>query len=235
MSLDFDGVDDIVNLASQTLGTTLSMACWIQADNQGELDEGKIFEFGTAGAQRWAISWNGTAASKKLYIAIKRASADGVWTMTSAFTNVTGWKFVGFKLDNGLTTNDPTMYVWEPDAAAFPTFTVLTVGSGLTETSTPNGALSEADTQTVRVGSRSSGASSFNGRIGEFALYTSLLGDADFAAIAHLGPMAVPGMFLYWPMDLATGTDFSGNARNGTITGAVAGENPPSRPAGRKG
>jgi hypothetical protein len=41
---------------------------------------------------------------------------------------------------------------------------------------------------------------------------------------------AVPGMYLYWPMDnmgTAHATDYSGNGRHGTVSGAVVGENPP--------
>jgi hypothetical protein len=55
-----------------------------------------------------------------------------------------------------------------------------------------------------------------------------------------LGPLAyaMSSLYLYWPMD-NTGTaharDYSGNGRDGTISGAILGENPPIRPAGRRG
>jgi hypothetical protein len=50
--------------------------------------------------------------------------------------------------------------------------------------------------------------------------------------------LAVPGMYLYWPMDntgTAHATDYSGNGRHGTVSGASVGENLPTVPAGQRG
>jgi hypothetical protein len=231
MSLDFDGVNDVVSLTSQTVGTTISVLCWFDADDQGEGDNGVLWSHGNyeTSVGRGSLAWNATAASKKLRFVSHRATTSGRWDMSTGFAAVTGWKAALVTYDSGSTSNDPIMYTLDGT-----TISTLTVGSGLTETQTPNGT-DGTDNTTYRVGTENAANKSFNGRLGEHAFWTSILTAAEASAVLTLGPMAVPGMYLYWPMDLATGTDFSGNGRDGTITGAIAGANPPTRPAGRKG
>jgi hypothetical protein len=153
--------------------------------------------------------------------------------MTTGFTTLAVWHFVAMTYDGTLTTNDPIMYVSEGAAA----LSVLAVGSGLTETSTPSGS-EVSDGDTFETGSLG-GLFAYDGLIGEVAVWANrILTAEEVAAIFHLGVQAVAGAHLYWPMDdtgTAHATDFSGNGRNGTITEAVVGANPPVRPAGRAG
>lgn len=238
MSLDFDGVNDQVTLASQTLGDVVTFAGWFDADSQGESDQGVLFAQGPIsglGNARHLIKWDGTGSSKKLRIGTTRATTSGNWDMTSGFGTLAGWKFVAYTLDISSTTNDPTLWTWDGT-----TFSTLTVGAGLTETATPSGAVSDADPQTIYLGGDSGTGRSFEGRIGEAGLWTVALTTEGVESLLVNGLLGLKSgnLHLYWPMDstgAAHALDFSGNARNGTIAGAVEFANPPTRPCGRRG
>jgi hypothetical protein len=109
----------------------------------------------------------------------------------------------------------------------------------------PTGTI-RANNETLRIGCNQAGAQAWNGKIGEVAIWSSFaLTDATAASIFTLGALApyvdttgFGAPYLYWPMDstgAAHALDFSGQGRNGTISGAIEGENPPIRPCGRKG
>lgn len=233
MALDFDGVNDVVSRDVIAPGTAFTFACWFNADDQGESDAGTFFIYGDVGARDIRLNWNGTGASKKIRFLVEWSGAQATWDMTTGFAAVTGWKFFGVSYDAGDAANNPTFYTIDDGTAA-----VLTVGSGITEVVSPSGSEAIADGLDFHVGGTDSGIETSNGRMGEVALWTSALTAVDLAAIAHNGAMAVPGMYLYWPMDdtgAAHALDFSGNARDGTISGAVVAANPPIRPCGRRG
>jgi hypothetical protein len=232
VSLTFaTGATQNVQRAATTLGDARTYLWWMLPTTQGEGDAGVIYRHDEGGS-RQTIQWNAAAGSKKLQFRSNRAT-DGIWTMTTGLTTLTEWHGCVLTYDGALTTNDPILYVLDSTG-----FSTLAVGSGLTEDTTPSGA-EGADGGSLIVGDSGAGTAGYDGSLGEMATWASLLlSAAEAAAVLVQGALAVPGAYFYWPMDntgTAHATDLSGNARTGTITGAVVGANPPVRPAGRKG
>lgn len=232
MSIDFDGVDDVVTLATVTTGAAKSFSAWFFADTEGEV--GGVGDGTITGQSTFnnLLGFDGSG-TKKLQFRSDRAT-DGVWVMTSGMTTLAEWHFVCVTYDSTSTSNDPIMYLSQAGVLS-----TLTVGSGLTETSTPSGA-ETGDGGTWAVGSRASdGTQAFDGRIGEYAMWTRVLSAADVSALFAMGVQTLAGAYLYWPMDrqpTVQATDFSGNARNGTLGGSpVVGDNPPIRAVSRQG
>ena len=236
MSYLFDGVDDQVNFTPITTGDARSMLAWILPNTQGEGDEGRILSHGTGDkAARAHWGWNATAASKKIKFESNRAT-DGFWEMTTGFTTLAEWHGLVLTYDGTSTSNDPILYTLDSQG-----FQTLTVGSGLTEGAAPSGT-EGADGVVLYAGNSSTTGRTFDGLIGEFAIWASKLLSADEAkAVLYNGAMTIPGMYLYWPFDSQTvggstgAPDYSGNGWSGAIVGATLGANPPIRPAGRRG
>lgn len=228
MSLDF--ATATVTLTNVTLGNPRSFVMWVRPDTQGTSNLGGILKHGT-GNGRTMLRWNGSAGSSKLQILSDR-STDGIWVMTTGFATFSAWHFVGLVYDGSSTSNDPVLYVSDGS-----TLSILTVGSGLTESSAPSGS-EQSEALTLVLG-QGNGSDAEDGKIGEFACWANRgLSGAEMAGIFVNGVMQVPGAYLYWSMDRQTNAlalDLSGNGRHGTVASATVAENPPIRPAGRRG
>ncbi len=76
----------------------------------------------------------------------------------------------------------------------------------------------------------------FTGRLAEFGFWSVVLSDGEIAALASGGPTAnqirPSSLLVYYPLHgLATPeADLAGEARNGTVTGAVIGDHSPTGP-----
>lgn len=228
MSLDFDGVDDELNSsATQTLGTAISVACWFEADTEGENNQGVLFAHDPTGP-RFGLRWNAGLARKLLFRS--DWTSDGLWEMTTGFAALAGLKWVMATYDGASTVNDPILYTLVDS-----TFSILTVGSGLTETAAPSGSLA-ADTKTVSFGSAAGVNVTFDGRVGECALWKRILTAAEASAVAFLGVNAVPDHFDYLPLDGGSLQNLGSSGQAFATVGTPAvGANPPIRPAGRRG
>lgn len=226
MSLSFDKIDDIVSTASLTPGvTTFTFAAWIKPISIGENNEGII------------IAWRKTAGSPELIqlqmiatttfgLKSKWNTTNGAWKAPDSQITLNAWQMVAADYDWNTTSDDPIFY--------------HNGGSvSVTESATPGGTKDATTSNPFDIGNSDSTDRTFDGLIGEAAVWLRRLTAAEHAAIYALGVQAVPdSLYFYWPMDntgSAQATDFSGNGRNGTITGAIAGENPPTRPAMRRG
>jgi hypothetical protein len=235
VSLDFDGVDDVVICNGQTVGTLISAVIYFDADTQGQSNNGALFGHGNyeTSVGRGYLAWNATAASKKLRFVACKSASSGRWDMTTGFTTLTGPKAALVTYDSGSNVNDPILYLLEGS-----TLSVLTVGAGLTEVQTPSGS-DGTDNVPWRVGNANGNTRTFDGRLGEHALWQRIFSLAEAGNVLFGGPMKAPGMYLYWPMDdsgVAHATDYSGNARHGILTnGPVRAVNPAVRPAMRQG
>jgi hypothetical protein len=225
VSLDFDGVNDSFDSsATLTLGNTVTFACWFNADTQS----GNNMMMAHGSGQRMELMWEATASSKKLRWFTTWNSGVGAWNMTSGFGTLSGWKWVAVTYDANATTNNPIMYTFDGS-----TFSVLTVGSGLTQVNTPVGAII-ADNLTLYHGN-GGGAFFYDGKIGEATVWKRILSDAEVRAVFALGVNAMPDHFNYLPMDDGRVQNLGSSGTSFTISGAVAGENPPTRAAMRKG
>lgn len=223
MSLDFDGVDDKLQSATQTLGDLLSVAFWFNPD----VSDYYFVEHGGSGRLRLR-----TAPDQKFQIqAQSRTVSGGSWVTTAAVSNMlTGWKWamVTLNIGNG-STDKPRLYLWDGSV-----YSRLTVGAGLTENSAMAGN-PPADTQTLSFGAGALSTVFHNGQMGEIAWWKRLLSDADAAAVFHQGVNAMPDHFHYLPCDGGRSQNLGSSGAVFTVTGAIVGENPPIRPAGRRG
>lgn len=222
MGLLFDGSNDQVTASPFGIPGTVSVMQYLLPLTQGEGNVGTAWKVEGGFLGRW----NGTALSKKWQLRSDR-STDGVWDMTTGFATLSLWHGLLATYDTALTTNDPILYTYELETS---TFSVLTVGAGLTEVTAPSGSVSEPSTQ--RFGAAGIfGDDAYDGTIAQVAMWSRIL-DADEAQLALMrSPLAVPnGLEVYWPMDgIIGGTvrDYSGKGRNGSVSGAVLGSAPP--------
>lgn len=227
MSLSFDGANDVVTSgATQTWGNDITVCAWIKTTSQGENNRGTIWSHGT----RLYLSWNASAASKKLQIFTDWSGNNGTWDMTTGFADITPWIFVAAAFPSiNNASSDPILYTLVGS-----TFSALAVGSGLTEVVTPTGSIA-ADNQTVRIGDDPGSGQCVNGLIAEAAQWKRALSAAELAAVATVGVNAAPDHFNYLPLDDGRVQNLGASGGTFTITSAVAGENPPVRPCGRTG
>lgn len=239
MSLLFNGTtDNVISDATLTWGSTRSLLAWIKPSSQGESDTGTVLDHGDDAAARCRVRFNGTAGSKKLRYVSNRATTDGIWDMTTGFATLNQWHGCLWTYDASSTTNDPTLYLLDLEGLR-----TLTVGSGLSETSTPNGA-EVADGLTVYVGGNLAETACYAGLIGEVALWDTVLSASDAKAVLLNGAMAYPQMLLYWSFDSGSTTaggasrrvaDLSGHQRTAEGDNPTIDINPPTRPGGRRG
>jgi hypothetical protein len=230
MSYNFDGVDDyLLSSPNQIVGTQYSIAAWFDADSKGEGGAGYCVTNGPLTAERFVIFWY-SGGTNQLMFTCRWTSANGFWYTTTPFSSIPGWKWIMVTYDAGATTNDPMMYLWNGS-----TFSTLTVGSGLTEHTTPAGSL-PADSQTVRIGHDSSGAYTWDGRIAEVAFWKRLLSANEAHAVFTLGVNAIPDHYYYVPLDGGVqNLGSTSSVTNFAATGATPAENAPTRAAGRRG
>ena len=120
----------------------------------------------------WTVriaSPNGNGVSPyQLELTVNFSGATGTWKTTSSV--ITGnTNYAAMVLYNaGATTNDPTIYLVNLDAGTLQT---LTVGSGLTETSTPVGARNDDTGGGLIIGNRTGAGRTWKGPIDEVAIF----------------------------------------------------------------
>jgi len=162
---DFDGADDDITIPTATsisdifdgVGGTAVM--WINPDSDGEGDNGYAFS-----SKRWIISVQEEAASKvKVNFTYIFTGDNGVWTTTATQITIGTAAMVTVTYDADAASNNPTMYI---------NTTALTVGSGLTETTTPTGTRQSDSSQDKVIGINTpAGGLAFDGVINEGFLY----------------------------------------------------------------
>lgn len=219
ISLDFDGVDDIITGPSITVGDVFTYFAWIRPDTLGENSAGFISTHGPfelVGDTRAILLLRTTNAFR---FAAGRSTQFGEWAAPTDSIVLGVWQSVAATYDISVATNDPLLYV-------------NGVSQTVTEITTPSGT-APTEPRTLYVGDRPISARAFDGKIGEVAVWNRILTAAEIAAVHWLGWLAGPAIpFLYWPLDhsdvATTARDFSGNGRDGTTTGAVLAENPPA-------
>jgi hypothetical protein len=225
MSLTFDGVDDMVaRSASVTLGAVVTLCAWIKPTTYGEGRLGAIWQHGgAADVARLALRLQDAqlGATASWGFAGGRATTTGRWIAPDNQIALGVWQWLAASYDGTATANNPTLYYNGAPVT-------------VTRIQAPAGALL-ADTQVIYLGNAGSPTRTFEGAIGEVGAWTRVLSDAELAAVYTLGVNAVPDYVDYLPWDSGSGQVFGAGGSAYTITGALAGENPPIRPAGRRG
>ena len=214
-SLDFDGTDDIVTGPSVALGATNTVFAWVRPDTVGEGGVGQILWHNAALGANGFFTEDAVNKWFKWYQVF--GTTVGIWRTNASTVTLGAWQSVARTYDSSATTNDPLIYI---NGAS------VTV----TEVSTPVGTVN-TNTGVIYAGNQVGLTQTTDGKIGEWAVWTRLLSAIEIKAVYLFGVLAVPnGLALYWPMSgsVANAKDLSGNARHGTVTGAILGADPPS-------
>jgi hypothetical protein len=180
----------------------------------------------------WA-NWNGSTvafhrffenAANRLYLENTGTSllrfectwstAVGTWDVTMAAANT--WHFIGLSYDDGATTNDPIIWL---DS------TKNTVGSGITETVTPAGTVTTSHAS-LTIGNRAAANRAWAGSLAEFAQWSVILTDDEFAALAKgMSPSQIRPQSLVECVPMLN-DNISLKLGAPTITGATVGVHP---------
>ena len=221
MSYSFDGVDDVMTVGSTALGLTVTMWARIKpAASYGEAGRGIILAWGVgaAGADQSPYSFALTSATygtNTLTFGLGRATL-GRWALPNNTVVANQWQSVAVTMDANVVSNDPLLYY---NGVAG---TVLQDTQG-------SGSLATAATTTY-VGNSSLGNRTFEGLIGEVAVWTRILDPAEVARVHLRGPLPVlRGLYLWWRgSPTGTALDRAGYGRHGTVSGALFNaDNPP--------
>jgi len=220
MSLQFDGVDDIVTLPSIPGSQRFSIFAWVAPTTLGEGGEGVVLAHGATVTPRIMF---GMDSIDRIKLEAQNSANRGKWCTANSTIVLNTWQSIGVSHDGSVGSGQlPTLYI---DGAV----STRTIISNATQPMS-------SDAQIGYVGNVSSLSRTFKGNIGELALWNRLLSAMDFAAIHNLGVNAVPDHVLYLPFDWVNVAQDLGPSRYlVTVTGATTGGNPYIRPAGRRG
>jgi Concanavalin A-like lectin/glucanases superfamily len=220
MSWTFDGVDDLVSSGAKAWGSIFSVSVWVNPTTLGESSQGFIVAHGPSATPRFGLHCQSTPNANSFQIRVGRAT-DGVWRTLANVVVLGTWQHLVVTYDGSVVSNPPIVYYNGQPIT-------------LQTTVSPAGALT-ADTQVVYIGNNSAGARTVEGSIGEVAVWPYILSPVAAQNVYLLGVLAEPGYLNYWPGDGAGPQEFPQGTAGLTVTGALAGENPPGRPAGRLG
>lgn len=138
------------------------------ADSDGETDQGVLVDKGI-------FQFNVTEQSgstMRLHFWHEYAGTDGDWETTNRVITVGTRYAVALYFDRSEgTAANPTMWLFDLDAG---TYTELTVGSGLTENTSPTSTVSTDGAHNLTIGSDSIASRTFDGRIGVVRLFGDL-------------------------------------------------------------
>jgi len=214
ISLDFDGVDDYVNVphnANQLLTTGGTIRAWVQVEGLGENNAGMIVDKST-----------GTNGQNGFYLRV---------AATNKFACVINNGTIKYSAENSFTPGDGIWHhvvvTW--DATGLVTFYVDSAQSGTPGISADPAGITT--TNDLRIANRSGATDrTFNGRIKGVYIGSGQWSAADVAADyaqGHQGsptPYNITGIVGLWQLDDNTGTtaeDSSPAGNDGTISGAT--------------
>lgn len=204
----FDGSNDRITRTGVSPSSLLNVSAWVRPLSLGKSNNGTIFSF--SGAPNLSY-----VASTQLRFGWFYTGDDGSWQLTPVLTLGVWWHvFVNYQTGVG---NAPNFYL----NGALQAKTTISAPSG-----------SPGNNSGLLVGAHNVGGE-WHGDIGPFAMWTGRLLTADEVALIYArGPFASPSaLYLYWRMDEGIGSvmrDYSENGRDGTISGALAGEGAPA-------
>ncbi|KKM88944.1 hypothetical protein LCGC14_1253610 [marine sediment metagenome] len=220
--IDFDGTDDQVLVTDAATiqnafdaGGTLSL--WANVSSDGENNAGRL-----ADKTSWYLATDNEAggATKLTFFYDFDGAADGTWVTDNTVTTIGSWDNIVVVYDNSAVANNPTIYVNN---------TALTVGGGLTESTTPIGTRVTDAAINLVIGDNVAGNRAYDGLQDEVWLYSRSITGTEVTANYNAGAGAyVPSSSVDLELELhiedgsgAVATDTSGNNNNGALTNAV--------------
>lgn len=184
--LDFDGVDDFVNVGSaEGLDniSTITVMAWVNANTAGEDSEGYIVsKSGNSYSGNWTLGvcnaasasgiCEGVSGGHVIFTHDRTTGNLGAWTVPGSG----GWHHIAVTYDNSSTANDPVMYI---------------DGNIVTEVERrlPEGDPQIINVRSVCVGNRSDTSGgcgtnkTFDGVIDEVRIYTRILSESEIQDI----------------------------------------------------
>lgn len=223
MARDWNGTTDIIDLGSgatiddvfiATNGSTIF--AWCFPDTIGESSAGQLFWKANGTTQGNNIPINTTS---KFKFNSFRATTTGTWIQTNNDGVLDAWNSLSIKYDGTSTTNDPTFCH---------NGTIQTVGSGLTESSTPVGTQGSDAAITTYLGNNTANTGTWDGYISHVTIWKGeVLGNNQMQAMSRganpfaIGSSTKPVLFIpIWGND-SPEFDLSGNNNDGTLTGTT--------------
>lgn len=194
--IDFDGANTLVNVADAASIQNIfdgggAIAALINLDTDGEGAVGRIID-----KSAWYLNVQNSAGGfVRLNFRVGFSGTQGIWqsavTVPLATTMLVA---VVYNADN--VANDPTIYTYN---VATGTFATLTVGAGLTETSTPVGTRTTDVGSALIIGNNAGATATADGRIDEVVVISAAAG-LTAAQVKAIGARSSDA-----PRDLDTG------------------------------
>uniref|UniRef100_A0A6M3LAS4 Putative lectin/glucanase superfamily protein n=1 Tax=viral metagenome TaxID=1070528 RepID=A0A6M3LAS4_9ZZZZ len=174
----FDGADDLINCGSgaslddifDTGGTYLA---WINPSSDGEGDKGRVIEK----ANPSFFTTSEATGKVKMSFAQLFSTLYGEWETTATEVTIGTRTFVAVTYNSSSVANNPIMYI---DGV------VKTVGSGLTEVSTPDGTRTSDAASDLIIGNNVGGTRSYAGIIETTWAYNRILSAGEIEHIRQV-------------------------------------------------
>jgi hypothetical protein len=170
-AIDFDGSDDAIVISNAAPiqdifdgGGTVSF--WISPNTDGGSNAGRVFDKGTV--LGYLSDDNGTAVNFNFNQ--KFSGDNGAWKTSARLFTLNVYTHCVLTYDNSLTTNNPIFYI---------NGAVKTVGSGITETSTPTVARSSDGGNDLILGNNATPNRPFDGIMDNFKMWDTILTGAQ--------------------------------------------------------
>lgn len=213
MARDFDGIDDSVSVGSPAHLDDLASftwCAWIRPTSTGEGGVGRVFD--KFEKILYVVATNTFGAY------INRATAATDIAAANNTLTLNAWNFVAMTFD-GTTTK---LYRGVPGASV----------TDVSPAENGSGAPVSENTRSLVIGNDSTAAATFAGRIEHARVFNAALSLNEITAAMYNRPVRSGNLVGYWP--LVTGAspepDWSGNAANGTVTGATVADGAPVPP-----
>lgn len=213
MARDFSGSDTTthrVDAGSITVPTAVSVLCWARSPDGGH-DYGRLVSWASR-AVDFAVDKEAFefTAGALVFNSQDWSTNEGLWGTTDGpWNGATGWHHSAVTYDAASTGNDPTFYF---DG----------VQKTTTELETPSGSFS-GSTGNLIIGNRTDFNRVWGGDIAWVSVYNVVLTDEEILDAMHRGwtPRGLYGVLMPLWGNSDPEPDWSGNANNGTVTGAA--------------
>jgi hypothetical protein len=201
-----DGVatTDVIDTGYATTSTTTSCSAWIWITGAGGGNFGRIFDKGSSGTGTQVMYYD--SAGAVLTVAFGWTT-DGVWTVPVPSTGQ--WVHVLVTYDAGATANNPVIYL----NGTSQTVTRVTGPTGTVVTNASN----------YLLGNRADNIRNWNGRLAEFAVWSSVLTSGNATSLSQgVRPDAIGTAPVYY-LPLCGVSSTETNAISGGTSGTVTG------------
>jgi hypothetical protein len=192
-ALDFDGVDDTVDVGPEPalddiFASGATLTGWIRARGWGEGSYGRIADKSNATypGVGWAFELYGPAQA--LLFQMGYSGATGGWATPPGSISLDTWHHVALVFDSSSDTNDPVIYI---DGVA----------QTINELDAPSGTPDPDGDYDLHIGNHAqSTVRTFDGLLDDIRFYDRILSAAEIAELATL-----PGPIAHWKLDEAGG------------------------------